>query len=205
MTPQAATHQELEVKAPVADPALLRRHLVESGAESAYRGLMEDRVLDKGGELKERDEVLRVRTWRPDGAPARAQMGWKGPTRRTPEGYKVRDELEFAVEHDGAPALQLLAALGYGVTKSIDRYVEVYHLRGGEARLEWYPHMDVLVEVEGSAEAIEAVVAATGLPRGAFEPEPLAEFVRRFESRTGEHAAIALAELKGGRPSWERR
>jgi len=205
MKPHASSRQELEVKAPVADPSLLRRHLLESGAESAYRGMLEDRVLDRDGELKERDEVLRVRTWRPEGAPPRAQMAWKGPTQRTPEGYKVREELEFAVERDGGPALQLLSALGYRVTKAIDRYVEVYHLRGAEARLEWYPHMDVLVEVEGSAEAIEAVLTVSGLPRGAFEPEPLAEFVRRFEARTGEAAAIALADLKGGRPSWERR
>jgi len=81
----------------------------------------------------------------------------------------------------------------------------VYRVHGAEVRLEWYPRMDVLVEVEGTTETIEAALGVTGLPRGAFEPEPLAEFVRRFELRTGETAALALADLKEGRPQWERR
>lgn len=197
--------QELEVKAAVPDPALLRRHLVESGAETVFRGLMEDRVFDRDDELTGRGEVLRVRTWRPEGGAVRAQMAWKGVTRRTPEGLKVREELEFAVEQDGGAAARLLAALGYTVSKAIDRFVEVYRVREAEVRMEWYPRMDVLVEVEGTAEAIEAAVGVTGLPRAAFEPESLAEFVRRFEGRTGERAALAVADLTEGRPRWERR
>lgn len=201
----AGVNPELEVKAVVQDPALLRRHLVESGAEASFRGIMEDRIFDRDGTLKERDEVLRVRTWRPDGAAARAQVAWKGPTRRTPEGYKLRDELEFGVEGDGAQAAALLGSLGYLVSKSVDRFVEVYTAHAATVRIEWYPRMDVLAEVEGSAEAIEAALGVTGLPRTAFEPEPLVEFVRRFEERTGETAALAISELRGGRPQWERR
>jgi adenylate cyclase class IV len=196
---------ELEVKAAVPDPALLRRHIVESGAEPGFCGLMEDRIFDRDAALKEADQVLRVRTWRSDGVPARAQLAWKGPTRRSPEGFKLREELEFSVEGDGSAPTHLLAALGYVVTRSIDRFVEVYRVHGAEVRLEWYPRMDVLVEVEGTTETIEAALGVTGLPRGAFEPEPLAEFVRRFELRTGETAALALADLKEGRPQWERR
>ena len=44
--------------------------------------------------------------------------------------------------------------------------------------------MDVLVEVEGTAAAIEAALGVTGLPRRAFEPEPLVEFVRRYFMQT---------------------
>ncbi len=196
---------ELELKAVVPDPGLLRRHLVESGAEATFRGLMEDRIFDRDRALRERDEVLRIRTWRPDGAPPRAHMAWKGPTRRSPEGYKLRDELECAVEGDGGTAVGILTALGYRVTKSVDRFVEVYRVHDAEVRLEWYPLMDVLVEVEGTAAAIEAALGVTGLPRTAFEPEPLVEFVRRYEERSGERAALAVAELQEGRPLWERR
>ena len=205
MSAVPGSNPELELKAVVPDAALLRRHLVESGAEATFRGLMEDRIFDQGETLRQRDEVLRVRTWRPDGAPARAQMAWKGATRRSPEGYKLRDELEFSVEGDGATAAGVLTALGYGVTKSVDRFVEVYRVHEAEVRLEWYPRMDVLVEVEGTAAAIEAALGVTGLPRRAFEPEPLVEFVRRYEERSGERAALAVADLKGGRPLWERR
>jgi adenylate cyclase class IV len=196
---------ELEVKAAVPDPALLRRHVVESGAVPGFRGLMEDRLFDRDDSLKERDEVVRVRTWRPDGAPAWAQLAWKGPTRRSPEGFKLREELEFSVEGDGSGPAHLLTALGYAVRRAIDRFVEVYRVHEAEVRLEWYPRMDVLVEVEGTAAAIEAALGVTGLPRAAFEPEPLAEFVRRYEARTGESAVLAMADLKEGRPLWERR
>jgi adenylate cyclase class IV len=197
--------RELELKAVVPDAGLLRRRLVESGAVEAFRGLMEDRIFDRDDALLDRDEVLRVRTWRPDGGPPRAQMAWKGPTRRSPEGYKLRDELEFGVEGDGSAAVGMLRALGYAVRKSVDRFVEVYRAGEADVRIEWYPRMDVLVEVEGTPAAIEAAVALTGLPPGAFEPEPLVEFVRRFEVRTGEVAALGVSELKGERPQWERR
>lgn len=205
MSDVSGAHPELEVKAVVPDPALLRRHLVESGAESAFRGLMEDRLFDQDGALRERDEVLRIRTWKPEGAPPRTQMAWKGATRRSPEGYKLRDELECAIEGEGGAAANILTALGYRVIKSVDRFVEVYRVHDAEVRLEWYPRMDILVEVEGTAGAIEAALGVTGLPRAAFEPEPLIEFVRRFEERTGDRAALAVADLKGGRPLWERR
>jgi adenylate cyclase class IV len=205
VTAAPGVNRELELKAVVPDAALLRRRLLESGAVEAFRGLMEDRIFDRGESLQDRDEVLRVRTWRPDGGPPRAQMAWKGPTRRSPEGYKLRDELEFGVEGDGSAAAGLLRALGYEVYRSVDRFVEVYRVREAEVRVEWYPRMDILVEVEGTPAAIESAVGLTGLPPSAFEPEPLVEFVRRFEERTGEAAALGVSELKGERPQWERR
>jgi adenylate cyclase class IV len=205
MNAQEGAVHELEVKAPVAEPALLRRRLVESGAVAEFEGLMEDRLFDRAGDTTARDEVVRVRTWRPAGAPARAQVAWKGPTRRSADGYKLRDELEFSVAGDGTAPTQFLAALGYEVWRAVDRFVEVYRVHEAEVRLEWYPRMDVMVEVEGTPVAIEAAIGVSGLPRVLFEPEPLAEFVRRYELRTGEPAVLALAELKEGRPQWERR
>jgi adenylate cyclase class IV len=165
---------------------------------------MSDRIFDLEDTLRGRNEVLRIRTWRPKGAPATAQMAWKGATHRSTEGYKLREELELMVEGDGASAAGLLGALGYTVSQSIDRYVEVYRIHEADIRLEWYPRMDVLVEVEGAAAAIEAAIRATGMPRSAFEPEPLVEYVRRYEERSGATAALAVVALQGGTPSWER-
>jgi len=205
MNGQGGAVREIEVKAPVADAGVLRRRLLESGAVAEFQGMMEDRLFDRDGETAARDEVVRVRTWRPAGGPARAQVAWKGPTRRSPDGYKLREELEFSVAGDGAAPTQFLAALGYQVLRAVDRFVEVYRVRDAEVRIEWYPRMDVMVEVEGTPEAIEAAIAVSGLPRALYEPEPLAEFVRRYELRTGEPAVLALAELKEGRPQWDRR
>jgi len=58
-------------------------------------------------------------------------------------------------------------------------------------RLEWYPAMDVLLEVEGEPAAIEQAIGATGLAREAFLPESLPYFVERYEARTGRAALLA--------------
>jgi hypothetical protein len=57
--------------------------------------------------------------------------------------------------------------------------------------------MDILIEVEGTPEAIEAAIAALDLPRERFTAERLPDFVLKFESRTGERAALCDRELDG--------
>jgi len=58
-------------------------------------------------------------------------------------------------------------------------------------RLEWYPDMDVLIEVEGEPAGIERAIAATGLGRASFLAESLPYFVAAFERRTGRAALLA--------------
>jgi hypothetical protein len=55
--------------------------------------------------------------------------------------------------------------------------------------------MDVLLEVEGSPDAIEDAIATTGIPRSAFSDERLLDFVARYEERTGLDAALSDREL----------
>ena len=194
---------ELELKAVVPDVAAVRRAILAAGAVLRWSGLMVDRRFDRRGELTARDEVLRTREYRATGgAPERAQLAWKGATGRSAEGYKSRRELELSVT-EGAPA-ELLHALGYGEVHAIDRWIEEYDLAGAMIRIEWYPRMDVLLEVEGDPAMIERAIAATGLPRSSFLPDALADFVSRYDAR-GRRAAVSLAELGEGRPSWEDR
>lgn len=186
-------HRELELKAVVPDPDELRRRLREAGAEPRFRGRMSDVRWDRAGELTLRDEVLRVRTFhRPDGA-VDSVLAWKGRTQRSEDGYKLREEIELPV---GADPGRLLQALGYQPVQVIEREIELWRLGQATARLERYPRMDLLVEVEGEPAAIERVVAASGIPRSAFTAESLTEFVRRFQERTGEPA-----ELSGTSPA----
>jgi hypothetical protein len=97
----------------------------------------------------------------------------------------------------------VIAALGYRPVHSIDRYVECYRVAEVVVRLEWYPRMDVLVEVEGSADAIDQAVAVIGVDQAATGADALAAFVARYETRTGQRAAVSLAELGSEPPSWE--
>jgi len=185
----------------VADPAALRRRLADAGAVPGFRGRMDDRRMDRHGELAGRDEVLRVRRYRAPGEPPRSVMTWKGPVSRSPEGHKLRRELDLPLEPGGDP-LRVLEALGYLVTQAIDRYVEYYTLEGATVRLEWYPRMDVLVEVEGTVVAIEAAITALGMPRDDFLPDALAEFAARWAARTGRQPVLDLMGLDGEPPEW---
>jgi adenylate cyclase class IV len=186
----SAPHRELELKAVVPDAERLQQRLREAGAELRSGGRMTDIRYDRGGELMRRDEVLRARTYRHADGRVEFVLAWKGPAGRSPEGYKLREEIELSAGADPGPLLQ---ALGYRPVHVIEREIEIWHLGDATARLERYPRMDVLVEVEGEPAGIEQVMAASGIPRTQFTADPLVEFVRRFEERTG-----TPAELAGG-------
>ncbi len=193
---------ELELKAVVDDPARLAACLAAAGS-LGFRGVMRDRRYDRPGrELLAADQVLRVRTFEPAGAGERsAELTWKGPTRRT-RGYKEREELQFDVG-DAGRAGEVLERLGFEISDAIDRCVEFYDVAGAVARIEWYPRMDVLVEVEGKPEDIERAVAATGIPRERFNADRLLDFAGRYRERTGEEPVLAVGGLgPGERPGW---
>lgn len=184
---------ELEVKARVDDPSSLARALGAAGARLVFRGTMSDRRFDKDGTLEARDEVVRLRVYRPVGnAGGWGVLGWKGPVGAR-AGYRHRAEAETRVD-DAEAALVLLERLGLTVSLRIDREIEQYQLGDAVLRVERYPGMDTLIEVEGPPDAIERATAATGLPRQAFLPESLPYFVAEYERRTGRRARLAASD-----------
>jgi hypothetical protein len=99
----------------------------------------------------------------------------------------------------------LFGALGYTVVESIDRYVEVYELEGTVARIEWFPRMDTLVEIEGTPEGIESLIQLSGLDRQNCLADSLATFSRRYQERTGQPGILAEDMLVGAPPTWLQR
>jgi adenylate cyclase class IV len=180
---------ELELKAVVGDADALRRRLRAAGAELSFSGLMHDRRYDRDGALASRDEVLRVRTFAAGDAPLRIVLGWKGPVSRSAGGYKQREEHEC--QCTGASPADILERIGFSVVHAIDRWVDQFALANTMIRIETYPRMDTLVEVDGAPPAIEAAVALTGIPRDEFTAESLDAFVQRFERRSGERAVLS--------------
>lgn len=174
---------ELEVKARVDDAAALRAALDGAGAALTLAGTMIDRRYDRHGELEARDEVIRLRVYHPRTGPAWGVLTWKGPVGAR-GAYRHRAEIETRVAAPEAAAA-FLERLGFTVTLRIDREIEQWELHGALLRLERYPEMDSLLEVEGAPAAIERAVAATGLPRAEFLPESLPYFVAAYERRTG--------------------
>lgn len=182
--------EELELKARVENPDAVRNSILAAGAKLVYRGAMMDRRFDRRGRLERRDEVVRLRVYHPTDKSAEwGVLGWKGPAQRRGE-YRLREEWESRVD-DPKALLVILRHMGYKVSVRIDRAIEQYRLGDATLRLEWYPSMDVLLEVEGQPEAIERAVTVTGLPRDAFLPESLPYFTAAYEKRTGRVARVS--------------
>ncbi|HJU69237.1 MAG TPA: CYTH domain-containing protein [Gemmatimonadaceae bacterium] len=190
--------REVELKAVVDSMPARMANVERAGGRLVFRGRLEDCRYDTiDRQLRARDDVLRLRVYRDDRS-VRAELGWKGPTRYE-EGYKVRDEV--GARSPDADALRyILEHMGFVLTREIDRDVTQYELDGAVVRFERYPRMDDLVEVEGEPGAIERAIAAIGLPREAFTSERLFDFVRRWQERTGESAALCDRELAGEHP-----
>jgi len=179
------------------DPGGLRERLERAGWRRTFRGDMLDRRLDTGdGTLTARDEVVRVRRFVPDGGAERAVLGWKGPSTEA-GGFKRREEIETGVA-DGDAARRLLDRLGFGsVALVLDRRIEVWEKDGVVVRIEEYPEMDVLAEIEGDPDAVEARLGELELPREPWKPWPLARFVEAFEARTGRTARLSREDARG--------
>ncbi|MGH7720622.1 MAG: class IV adenylate cyclase [Gemmatimonadaceae bacterium] len=187
--------REVEVKAVVRDWEEVRRRLHAAGARPVFAGTLEDRRYDSADRsMGARDELLRVRVMR-DGGRARVELGWKGPTGYR-DGYKVREEIQTLADDPDA-LVTIVERLGFVLVQQIDREIEQFELHGATVRLERYPRMDDLVEVEGAPDAIERAVSALGIARAEFTSERLPAFVRRYEQRTGERAALSGGELSG--------
>jgi predicted adenylyl cyclase CyaB len=190
--------REVELKAVVDSMSARIANVERAGGRLVFRGRLEDCRYDTvDRQLRLRDDVLRLRVYR-DERGARAELGWKGPTYYE-DGYKVRDEIG-AMSPDADALRDILERLGFVLTREIDREVTQYELHGAIVRFERYPRMDDLVEVEGEPNAIERAIASIGLPREAFTSDRLFEFVRRWQERTGENAALCNRELGGEHP-----
>lgn len=187
--------REIEVKGVAADEPAMREALRRARASRGFSGTMIDRRYDTPAfALQSRDEVLRIRITG-SGAAARARLDYKSAA-SYPDGFKVREEIGTGVE-DADVLGRILDQLGFVMTREIEREVDVFELDGASVRFERYPRLDVLVEVEGAPEAIERAIEILGVPRDTFTSERLADFVRRFEERTGRRAALCARELRG--------
>ena len=195
--------RETELKAVVPDETACLARLMAAGALEVFSGRLEDRRYDFADRrLTMRDVVLRLRVRRTGtvaapshGSAVAASIDWKGAA-TFEAGYKHREEISTPLDDPGQMA-GILNALGFVVTREIDRDIRVLKLGAATVRFERFPRMDTLIEIEGPEDAIETAIRASGLPRDSFTPDRLYMFVQRYEARTGQRAAICDAELRG--------
>lgn len=187
--------RETELKAVVPDESECLARLLAAGAIEVAQGRLEDRRYDSPDRrLTMQDVVVRLRVRR-NGEDTTATLDWKGAA-SFEGGYKHRQETSVPIG-DAKQMDAILDALGYVVTRLVERDIRVLELGDAVLRFERYPRMDTLLEVEGPEPAIEAAIRASGLPREAFTADRLFVFMRRFEARTGQRAAISHEELAG--------
>lgn len=184
---------ETELKAVVDDLALRRKRVEEGGGVLEKEGYLQDRRWDDAAErITGRDHVLRVRVFTANGK-IESSIEWKGPTQSI-DGYKTRDEIGTSIA-DPTALSEIMQRLGLQVTRTIDREIVQYRLRGATVRFESYPRMDDLVEIEGTPEAIEQAVSVVGMPRTSYTTDSLIAFMDRFEQRTGKRPVVCAADL----------
>ena len=187
--------REVELKSVVPDVKSAREAVERAGGTLEFEGnLIDLRYGDMNGQLVANDHVLRLRVYESAGK-REGHLDWKGPTQYE-GGYKVREEVSTSVG-DPDSIGRILASLGYVVIREIERRIVQYRLHDAVVRFEEYPRMDLLVEVEGSPDAIERAIEAIGLPRTGYTSARLPEFVAHFEARTGQRAALSARELSG--------
>jgi len=187
--------REVELKAVVDDLRERRRAVEAAGGNIVFAGRLEDHRYDTADrDLAAKDIVLRLRIYH-GAEKVTVHLDWKGRTEQV-DGFKVREERSVDV-NDPQMLASILDGLGYVVTREIDREIVQYDLQGTMIRFEKYPRMDTLVEVEGTPEGIEAGIVALGISRDQFTTERLPDFVRGYEMRTGQRAALCQRELAG--------
>ena len=187
--------RETELKAVVPDESACLARMLKAGALPVSEGRLEDRRYDfPDRRLTMKDLVLRLRVQR-NWTATTSTLDWKGSA-TFEGGYKHRDETSLKIG-DPAQMASILEALGFEVSRAIDRNVRVLQLGDATVRFERFPRMDTLLEIEGPESAIEEAIRASGLPREAFTADRLYQFVQRYEARTGQRAAICDAELRG--------
>jgi hypothetical protein len=86
--------------------------------------------------------------------------------------------------------------LGLRVTRTIDREIAQFKLDGATIRFESYPRMDILVEVEGTPSQIERAIEVIGIARQEYRADALADFMARYEQRTGQRPVVCAADLE---------
>jgi adenylate cyclase class 2 len=125
------------------------------------RTLEADQLFDRTGELRDSDQLLRLRRTR-DKAHDRAMVTYKGPGAR--ERHKSREEIEFDVSDPEAFAL-VLARLGYSPTFRYEKYRTKFASAGepGIITIDETP-IGIYLEIEGPPEWIDRTAARIGYP-----------------------------------------
>jgi len=155
--PQAAAHQETEIKLAIASASAARRLLRRAGFRVHRRRAYEDNLVfdTSDGKLRASGKLLRLRRTR-----AGALLTFKGPA--SAGKHKSRLELEVSIQNFDL-GREILTGLGYAVVFEYEKFRAEYRQPGshGLACLDETP-IGVFIELEGSPDWIDAAAKSLG-------------------------------------------
>jgi adenylate cyclase, class 2 len=184
--------QEVEVKFYLSDMAGFRARVAKAGA-----GLVTARVHEVNLRFDTPDRSLtrqhRVLRLRKDDL---NHLTYKGPAQEG-QSVTVRQEIEFEVS-DFEAAQKLLAALGYEVSVTYEKYRTTYQLQNAEIVLDELPFGD-FVEIEApDAQSVQRLADFLDLDWDARISDSYLALFERLKTERGIHADnLSFSELGG--------
>ncbi len=163
-----------------------RDQLSIAGAKMSQKGFMQDYYFDNPFlNLKSKNQKLRIRAI----DYKLIQLCWKGPI-SVDKQTKIREEIEVGVKNV-EPLIEIFEKLGFQNTRFYERYFETYLLYDVKIRIEQFPIMDILVEIEGEQHLINRAVTHLNISKDVFGPKTLVSFIKEYEIRNGTPAKLS--------------
>jgi adenylate cyclase, class 2 len=149
------------------------------------RTLESDQLFDRAsGELKQSDQILRLRRTGPREAGGKATVTYKGPAIR--ERHKSREEIEFQVS-DAEAFTHMLERLGYLPGFRYEKYRTKFATGGepGIITLDETP-IGVFLELEGAKSWIDHTAGRLGFALSAYSTASYAALYRGYRQENKE-------------------
>ncbi len=179
-------NKEKELRGKIDDLNKFRDQLNIAGAKMSQKGFMQDYYFDNPFlNLKSKNQKLRIRVI----DYKLIQLCWKGPI-SVDKQTKIREEIEVGVKNVES-LIKIFEKLGFQNTRFYERYFETYLLYDVKIRIEQFPIMDILVEIEGEQHLINRAVTHLDISKDVFGPKTLVSFIKEYEIRNGTPAKLS--------------
>lgn len=179
-------NKEKELRGKIDDLNKFRDQLNIAGAKMSQKGFMQDYYFDNPFlNLKSKNQKLRIRAI----DYKLIQLCWKGPI-SVDKQTKIREEIEVGVKNV-EPLIKIFEKLGFQNTRFYERYFETYLLYDVKIRIEQFPIMDILFEIEGEQHLINRAVTHLNISKDVFGPKTLVSFIKEYEIRNGTPAKLS--------------
>jgi len=151
--------KEIEVKILEIDPVEVEKKLIDLGAEKMFSGLVKVKYFDKNGEIKKKNDLLRVRQFcaDKDGLSGKTEVCYKA-NKHMENGYKICDEYHLQGA-DFDESVAFFEHLGFEVTCYYEKKRTVFKYKNLEVVIDEYPKIPPFIEIEGVDEtAVERLI-----------------------------------------------